>query len=110
MADQSFTYGTAQNLTTNTFTRSGFTFAGWATSANGEVVYTNGQSVNNLTPDANGTFTLYAKWNADYVFTLTTSATDSFDFDISAAGTFVVDCGTNGTLTGTGVSGNRGER
>ena len=62
MSNQSFTYGTAQNLTTNAFTRTGYTFAGWATSANGSVVYSDKQSVNNLTATNGGTVTLYAKW------------------------------------------------
>ena len=65
MADQSFTYDVAQNLTANSFTKTGFTFAGWATSANGAVAYTNGQSVSNLTTTKNGTVNLYAKWTAN---------------------------------------------
>jgi uncharacterized repeat protein (TIGR02543 family) len=62
MANQSFTYGTAQNLKANAFTRSGFTFLGWATSAGGVLAYKNNQNVNNLTATAGGTVTLYAKW------------------------------------------------
>ncbi|MCR4827178.1 MAG: InlB B-repeat-containing protein [Bacteroidales bacterium] len=46
-----------QTLTANTFTAPGYTFAGWATSADGEVVYEDGQDVT-LTED----LTLYAKW------------------------------------------------
>ncbi len=34
------------------------------------------------------------------------SVGSTFSFDISASGTFYVDCGDGGTLTGTGVSGN----
>ena len=44
----------------------------------------------------------------NYPFTLTTtnlSANDTFQFTISAAGEFYVDCGTDGTLSGNGVSG-----
>ena len=63
MDSQAFTYGTAQALTANAFTRTGYTFAGWATTANGEVVYTDQHSVTNLTPTNGGTVTLYAKWN-----------------------------------------------
>ena len=38
MSDQSFTYDVAQNLTANTFTRTGYKFAGWSdTSADGIV-------------------------------------------------------------------------
>ncbi len=35
MANQSFTYGTAQKLTANAFTRTGHTFTGWAKSSSG---------------------------------------------------------------------------
>ena len=62
MSDLSMTYGTAKNLTNNDFTRTGHTFAGWATSASGSVVYANGESVNNLTATQGAVVTLYAKW------------------------------------------------
>lgn len=64
MTDQDFIYGTAQNLTGNKYTRTGYTFAWWSTGANTSVAYTNGQSVNNLTTTSGGTVTLYAKWIA----------------------------------------------
>ena len=59
---QNFTYDVAQNLTTNIYTRTGYTFAGWATSTSGEVVYANGANVSNLTSENGATFHLYAKW------------------------------------------------
>lgn len=64
MSNQSFTYDeTAKALTTNTFTRSGYTFNGWNTQTNGTgTSYTDGQSVQNLTSTANATITLYAQW------------------------------------------------
>jgi uncharacterized repeat protein (TIGR02543 family) len=62
MADSHFVYTVPQNLRTNTFTNSGYTFVGWATSRDGDVVYTNGQSVHNLTRMADETITLYAVW------------------------------------------------
>ena len=40
-----------------------------------------------------------------YPFSVTTSATNEFSFNLSPQGTFYVDCGTGGTLSGTGVSG-----
>ena len=67
MANQNFTYGVAQNLTTNTYTRTGYTFAGWATSANGTVAYTDGQSVSNLSTTDGAVVDLYAKWTADEI-------------------------------------------
>ncbi len=57
MAAQQFTQNVAQRLTANAFWRTGYTFAGWATSPGGSVVYSNGQSVR-LTASR----TLYAVW------------------------------------------------
>ena len=62
MDAQNFTYDAAQNLTANAFTRTGYSFAGWAKSANSDVVYADGENVNNLTTTDGGTVTLYAKW------------------------------------------------
>ncbi|MBE7003331.1 MAG: hypothetical protein E7425_03475 [Ruminococcaceae bacterium] len=63
MKDQSFTYGTAQDLTANAFTRADYKFTGWNTKANGSgETYTDGQSVSNLTDTADATVTLYAQW------------------------------------------------
>ena len=70
MSDMNFTYDVEQNLTANAFTRTGYAFAGWATSADGDVVYTDQQSVSNLTDTDEGTVTLYAKWTANtYIVT-----------------------------------------
>lgn len=66
MDNQSFTGGTAQDLTANGFTApTGYHFAGWATSANGAVEYADGAEVSNLTAVNNDTVTLYAKWEAN---------------------------------------------
>lgn len=62
MGSQSFVYGVSQNLTQNAFTWAGYEFDGWATSADGDVVYTNGQSVSNLTTGTEDV-NLYAKWH-----------------------------------------------
>ena len=63
MANESFTYGTAKALTANAFTRTGYTFQGWATSASGAKVYSDKQSISNLTATAGATVNLYAKWS-----------------------------------------------
>ena len=63
MSNQTFTYDKAQNLTANAFAKTGYTFAGWATSASGSVAYTDKQSVKNLTSSNGATVNLYAKWN-----------------------------------------------
>lgn len=49
------------NLTANAFIRTGYTFAGWATSADGPVVYADG-AVITATEDSKGPVTLYAVW------------------------------------------------
>lgn len=57
-------YDTAKNLTANGFTRTGYTFNGWNTKADGTGKnYSNQQSVKNLTSKNGATVTLYAKWN-----------------------------------------------
>ena len=60
MADQDFTYDAAAALSTKNFTKAGYHFAGWATSAGGAVVYSDQQSVKNLA--SGGSVTLYAVW------------------------------------------------
>ena len=57
MASQTKISGVDLTLRSNTFTRTGYTFQGWATSASGSVVYANG-----ATYTANASVTLYAVW------------------------------------------------
>ena len=72
-ASTTHTYNVAANLRTNGFTKTGYTFAGWATSASGGVAYGNGASVKNLS--TGGTVTLYAKWTAHVITTRQTTET-----------------------------------
>lgn len=62
MGNLSMTYDTPANLPANGFKKDGYKFVGWSTSPNGNVAYTNKQSVKNLTTQNGGTVTLYAKW------------------------------------------------
>ena len=71
MTSQSFKYDVEQALKANAFTKANYTFAGWATSAGGSAVYTDGQSVKNLTAEANGTVKLYAVWTQNPQVTVT---------------------------------------
>ena len=65
MKEQTFTYGTAQKLTSNAFKKTGFTFSKWTRNADGTgTSYTNGQSVKNLTSTNGATINLYAQWTA----------------------------------------------
>ena len=70
MADQSFTYDTAQNLTSNGFCKGiAYAFIGWNTASDGSgTTYTNGQSVSNLTTANNGNVVLYAQWELTYLY------------------------------------------
>ena len=59
------THGTNHTVLGNTndyfqYTNTGYTFAGWATSEDGEVIYEAGEEIANITENVN----LYAKWTA----------------------------------------------
>ncbi len=60
MSDQTFTYGVAQKLNANQFTRDGYDFVGWSDQANNVVKYQNQQEFSDLL--TSGTKTLYAVW------------------------------------------------
>jgi hypothetical protein len=84
-ATQEIPYGTPTALTTirelNGFTKDGSEFKGWATSATGDVVYTDGSQVTDL-----GNITLYAVWGAKEI-TVTFVANDAvYDTKTGAAG------------------------
>lgn len=68
MNSQSFTENVPQNLAVNEFTRTGYTFSGWNTQADGKGdSYADGQSVTLTTAG----LTLYAQWTANqYTITL----------------------------------------
>ena len=66
MANLSFAAGATKALTINTFTRTGYIFVGWATSASATTsTYDDGQSVKDLTTTSGATVTLYAVWQAN---------------------------------------------
>ncbi|MBQ4516001.1 MAG: InlB B-repeat-containing protein, partial [Clostridia bacterium] len=62
MANQTITLGEATALSENIFTKTGYTFEGWATTAAGTKVYNDKQSVSDLT-NAGESITLFAVWN-----------------------------------------------
>ena len=64
MADQTCFWNTPVPLQSNAFTRLRHAFAGWATNANGAILYGDGQMVSNLTATAGDTVLLYARWFA----------------------------------------------
>ena len=52
------------HLIANAFTRTGYTFAGWSTSADGTIDYADNANVNNLGTFSGEVITLYAQWTA----------------------------------------------
>ena len=58
-----FVYGTRKTLSSNSFSRTGYTFTGWNTKANGTgTSYSNGGTMTTGTTTSGGTVTLYAQW------------------------------------------------
>ena len=77
-AKSTHTYDVAKSLTANGYSLVGWTFKGWATSANGSVLYGDKDTVKNLTSTANGTYNLYAVWEANkYTVTFVTEGGSS---------------------------------
>lgn len=70
MSKLSMAYGTAKNLTANAFVKSGYTFIGWNTKADGSgISYADKASVKNMTATNGTTVTLYAQWRENSVVT-----------------------------------------
>ena len=78
-------YGEDVTLPENTFEKTGYTFAGWALSATGDVVYADKAVVRNLANTTDAVATLYAKWDA-IVYTITVDANKGTfkDLDLTA--------------------------
>jgi len=76
MENSSFAYGKAYNLRLNTFTRDGYMFAGWATTAIGNVSYTDGDTFVTTQTVAGDTVTLYAKWEPGFTVTFNADGGD----------------------------------
>ena len=76
MNDQTFNYTDSKALTANSFTRTGYTFTGWSTSANGTVVYKDEQSVSKLSSTNNEVVNLYAQWEGN-IYKIALNNTDA---------------------------------
>ena len=83
MENMSFVYNEEKALTANTFNREGFTFAGWATSANGNIAYTDMAKVKNLTAEDKATVILYAVWKTMVEYYVDSSGNDNDDGTVS---------------------------
>ena len=111
-ASQTLSVGVGAGLTANGYTRTGYGFGGWATSPTGAIVYTNTQSVKDLTTTSGATVTLYAVWDRMRATGDTAAPIISYDFEHDSGTTVVDDSGSgyNATWSGTpsygaGVSG-----
>jgi len=63
MDDQNLTYDTEKTLSANAFSRTGYTFTGWNTKADGTgSQFTDKANVLNLTAEPNSVVVLYAQW------------------------------------------------
>lgn len=101
--DQSMTYDTSDVLLANSFSRTGYDFAGWAETTDGAVKYKDQASVKNLSADEGAVVHLYAVWAAkSYRITLVASGNGSVTAEPSAS-TYVY--GTGVTLTATPAEG-----
>ena len=85
-ASSTHTVGVAKNLTANGFTRTGYTFAGWNTSANGNgTSYADKESVKDLSTTNGATVTLYAKWTPrEYQLTMNPNGGEFADGNTNA--------------------------
>ena len=90
MPAQTLTIGTASTLPVNMFVRPGYQFQGWALSPKGQVVYTDGQSVADVTVRAGTTVTLSAIWSRLRAPGDAVAPFASYDFE-SGEGTAIPD-------------------
>ena len=66
MAPMALTYGVETNLPPVGFSREGYVFKVWKTNLTTDVVFADGQTVSNLTAEANGVVTMTATWSAGH--------------------------------------------
>ena len=113
MSEQEFTYDIPQALQHNGFDKTGYTFRGWANTNNAtEPVYTDAQSVTNLSSSNNAIVQLFAVWQIKtYTVTFsvdggngTLSATPQ-DGAENSTGTITVEHGKSVTFTATPTEG-----
>lgn len=62
MKKQEFAYNQTSKLNKNQFTKEGYTFIGWSTSIDGDVMYNDESEISNLSSKDKDVITLYAKW------------------------------------------------
>ena len=104
-ASSSHVYDVAKTLTANGFTRTGYTFTGWNTKADGTgTAYENQASVTNLTATNGATVTLYAQWSKNKYYLDVNHTLDGTGMGNSlSSGVGKFDVYVNGTASATGV-------
>lgn len=102
VGNSSMTYDKAANLNSNSFTRTGYTFNGWNTKADGSgTAYADKASVKNLA--TGGTVTLYVQWKANN-YTVTFDANGGSVSSTSQTATYNSTYGSLPTPTRTGYT------
>jgi uncharacterized repeat protein (TIGR02543 family) len=93
--NQAIEYNVSENLDSNPFTKTGYSFAGWATTSGGSVAYAEGASYTG-TSDA----TLYAQWTVNaYTITFNTNTGDG-----GSMSTQDINYGASANLTSNGFT------
>ena len=78
MDSSTHTYGVDSKLTKNAYTKTGYVFSGWSTSADGSVEYSDEQTITTLIPT--GSIELFAIWTADtYTVSFNTNGGNAVD-------------------------------
>ena len=90
MDAQTHTYDAQLALTANAFEYTGYAFAGWATSADGDVVYTDQAEVSNLTTTQGANVELFAKWTA-IEYTITYNGVNGATFETANPTTYTIE-------------------
>lgn len=90
--------GSNVTLSSNTLTRTGYSFSGWSTTSSGDVIYTDGQTVSSLSSTHGDTIVLYAVWEVIPVGTVVLTCTGSTETSLSFAWTGTEETATDYTL------------
>lgn len=86
-------YGEEKELTKNGYTKDNYVFKGWAKTSDGEVVYTDGQNIIDLTSVNGEKITLYAVWRPNQYYIIKDGIVNS---DFSSTSYQPVSDGLNG--------------
>lgn len=98
-----FVYGTAKSLTSNSFTRTGYTFNGWNTKSDGTgITYSNNGNMTNGTTTSGGVVNLYAQWKINQYTVDVNPIIDGVSYGNGKSG-YTFNVYLNGTLKASNV-------